>query len=244
MIVKKIHFVIDKTIKTKTFRKFVLRKYKNYLPSKSNVIVVVGGDGFMLETLKKYQKYQKPFYGINRGSFGFLMNKYKANDLKKSILKSKQVTISALEMIATTKNNFKKKVISINEVSLLRQLETTRLLAQYRQRIAASGRGGLRRRSEVTLSLARDLNEKISAGIGFRAYTIDSIQGTTKEQDYVRLTGQFTWRITPAISMEAGYIHTLLDRRDLGESANSNRFTLWLSYRPLPRGRLRQATIF
>lgn len=132
----------------------------------------------------------------------------------------------------------------VTEVSLLRQLETTRLLAQYRQRIAASGRGGLRRRSEVTLSLARDLNEKISAGIGFRAYTIDSIQGTTKEQDYVRLTGQFTWRITPAISMEAGYIHTLLDRRDLGESANSNRFTLWLSYRPLPRGRLRQATIF
>mgnify|MGYP001224531636 CR=1 FL=1 len=131
----------------------------------------------------------------------------------------------------------------VTEVSLLRQLETTRLLAQYRQRIAASGRGGLRRRSEVNLSLARDLNDKISAGIGFRAYTIDVIEGAAKEQDYVQLRGQFVWRMTPALSIQANYIHTLLDRRDLGESANSNRFTLWFSYQPTPRGRLRPATV-
>ena len=131
----------------------------------------------------------------------------------------------------------------VTEVSLLRQLETTRLLAQYRQRTTASGRGGLRRRSEVNLSLMRDLNDKISAGIGFRAYTMDALEGTAKEQDYVQLRGQFVWRMTPALSVQATYIHTLLDRRDLGESANANHLTLWLSYQPTPRGRLRPATV-
>ena len=67
----KFHFAIDKTNKNKKLEKMVLSKYKNYLPQISNVIVVLGGDGFMLKTLKKYQKYNKPFYGINRGSFGF-----------------------------------------------------------------------------------------------------------------------------------------------------------------------------
>ena len=131
----------------------------------------------------------------------------------------------------------------VTEVSLLRQLETTRLLAQYRQRIIASGRGGLRRRSEANLSLARDLNDKISAGIGFRAYTIDALEGSGKEQDYVQLRGQFVWRITSALSIQATYIHTLLDRRDIGESSNANHLTLWFSYQPTPRGPVRPASV-
>ena len=121
MIVKKIHFAVDNTLKAQTFKKTILRKYENYSPQQSNVIVVIGGDGFMLETLKKYQKYKKPFYGMNRGTFGFLMNKFKTKNVTKSISAAKQVTISALEMHAITKNNLKKTAIAINEVSLLRQ---------------------------------------------------------------------------------------------------------------------------
>ena len=121
----KIHFAIDKTLKAKTAKKILLKKYKNYSPQKSNVIVVVGGDGFMLESLKKYYKFKKPFYGMNRGSYGFLMNKYKRKNIRQSITKSKQVTITALEMTALTKKKIKKKVISINEVSLLRQSRQT-----------------------------------------------------------------------------------------------------------------------
>ena len=79
----------------------------------------------MLETLKKYQKYNKPFYGMNRGTFGFLMNKFKLKKLYKRIMKSKQVSISPLIMKTTNKNNIKKKVIAINEVSLLRQSRQT-----------------------------------------------------------------------------------------------------------------------
>lgn len=121
MIVKKIHFIIDKSISDKRFCKNILKKYKNYKPNNSDVIVVVGGDGFMLETLKKYYRYKKPFYGINKGTFGFLMNKSKINNLIKSIIKSKPVSISPLQMNTITKSNTKKFAIAINEVSLLRQ---------------------------------------------------------------------------------------------------------------------------
>ena len=69
MILKKIHFAIDKTIKADVSQKILLKRYRNYSPNQSNVIVVIGGDGFMLETLKKYRKYNKPFYGVNKGTF-------------------------------------------------------------------------------------------------------------------------------------------------------------------------------
>ena len=121
MIEKKIHFVIDKTSKTRFSKKTLLRKYKCYPPNKANIIIVVGGDGFMLKTLKKFQKYNKPFYGMNKGTFGFLMNKFKINNIMNSILNAKQVVISALEMHVTTRNNIKKKAIAINEISLLRE---------------------------------------------------------------------------------------------------------------------------
>ena len=125
MIRKKIHFVIDKTSKALAAKKILLKKYKSYYPKQSDAIVVVGGDGFMLEILKKYQKYNKPFYGLNRGTFGFLMNTYKTRKIDNIINNAKSVTITALEMLAITKNNIKKKSIAINEVSLLRQSKQT-----------------------------------------------------------------------------------------------------------------------
>ena len=121
----KIHFAIDKTINAKKTKKIILNKYKNFSPEKCDVIVVIGGDGFMLQTLKRYQKFNKKFYGMNRGSYGFLMNKYKSISINKKILKAKPITISALEMKAITKNNLIKKCISINEISLLRQSRQT-----------------------------------------------------------------------------------------------------------------------
>ena len=117
----KCHFIFDKQKKNIEVRKIFLNKYRNYPLRLSNVIVVLGGDGFMLHTLKKYRKYNKPFYGINRGTFGFLMNKFKTYDIEKSIFKAKLVSISPLEMKATTKTGKTHSNIAINEVSLLRQ---------------------------------------------------------------------------------------------------------------------------
>ena len=128
MILKRIHFVIDKTVKASKFKAKLNYLYKNYSVKKSNVIVVVGGDGFMLETLKKYQKFNKPFYGINRGSFGFLMNKFDIKNILKNISKAKIVSISPLLMRVRTKKNKLIKAIAVNDVSLLRQSKQTSLL--------------------------------------------------------------------------------------------------------------------
>ena len=125
MIIKKLHFVIDKTIKNNSLRKIIFKKYINFSPRNSDVIIVVGGDGFMLQTLKKYQKFYKPFYGMNKGTFGFLMNKFDLKNLVARINKTKQIKVSPLSMNVTTKNNIKKKNIAINEISLLRQSRQT-----------------------------------------------------------------------------------------------------------------------
>ena len=118
---KRYHFTFDTTKKNQRLKKILLHKYKNYSPHLSDVIIVLGGDGFMLQTLKKYQKYNKPFYGINRGTFGFLMNKFKTYDVERSISKAKLVSISPLEMKVITKTGETHSNIAINEVSLLRQ---------------------------------------------------------------------------------------------------------------------------
>jgi len=122
---KKIHFAIDKTSRAEASKKILFKSYKNYTPNKSDVIIVIGGDGFMLSALKKYQKYNKPFYGMNRGSFGFLMNKFKTKNILRNILKAKAIIISPLEMRTINKANKTRSVIAINEISLLRQSRQT-----------------------------------------------------------------------------------------------------------------------
>jgi len=117
----KYHFIFDEIKKNKKLKNFILKKYINYSPWSSDVIVVFGGDGFMLKILKKYQKCNKAFYGINRGTFGFLMNKFKTYDVERSISKAKLVSISPLEMKVITKTGKTHSNIAINEVSLLRQ---------------------------------------------------------------------------------------------------------------------------
>ena len=75
----------------------------------------------MLETLKKYKNLNKKFYGINAGSYGFLMNKFSSKKIINNLTKANLITISPLEMIVKNKNNLTKKSIAINEVSILRQ---------------------------------------------------------------------------------------------------------------------------
>ena len=123
---KKIHFIFDKTTKkAQNLRKLILKKYKNFSPRKSECIVVAGGDGFMLNVLKRYSKIKKPFYGINCGTFGFLMNKYVSKNIEKKIKKAKKTLINPLELITVNKNNKKKKLMAINEVSLFRESKQT-----------------------------------------------------------------------------------------------------------------------
>ena len=99
----KIHFTFDKTNKSQILKKKFLKKYKNYSPAFADFIVVGGGDGYMLNVLRKHLKHNKPFYGINCGTFGFLMNKYNNIEIEKKILSSKKTIINPLEIVIKKK---------------------------------------------------------------------------------------------------------------------------------------------
>ena len=71
----KVYLVFDKTKASLKIKSILIKKVNITTLKKSNIIIVLGGDGFMLQTLKKLHKYKKPFYGINSGNYGFLMNK-------------------------------------------------------------------------------------------------------------------------------------------------------------------------
>tara|TARA_Y100000768_G_scaffold372104_1_gene339457 strand:+ start:76 stop:846 length:771 start_codon:yes stop_codon:yes gene_type:complete len=116
----KVQIISDKNSKSLNIKKKIIKNFKNYPMNKPNVVIVIGGDGFMLQTLKKNKKSKKLFYGINSGNYGFLMNRFSDKLLTKNISKAKSIYIYPLEMSVTT-NNKVRKVIAINEVSILRQ---------------------------------------------------------------------------------------------------------------------------
>ena len=100
---KKFNFIFDNTKKAKSLKKIISRRYKNYPAKKSESIVVAGGDGFMLKSMKKFYKFNKPFYGINCGSIGFLLNKYISKKISRKINKAKLTTIYPLQVSTISK---------------------------------------------------------------------------------------------------------------------------------------------
>jgi len=117
----KIQIISDNNNKSYKIKKSLSKILNRHEIKRTNLTIVIGGDGFMLQTLKKSKNSKKLFYGINSGNYGFLMNKFSSKEFSKNILKSKMISISPLEMIVNNRNNQKKKYIAINEVSILRQ---------------------------------------------------------------------------------------------------------------------------
>tara|TARA_B100000686_G_C16767028_1_gene962533 strand:- start:1695 stop:2465 length:771 start_codon:yes stop_codon:yes gene_type:complete len=115
------YIVSDKNSLSSKIKKFLEKKINKFPLANANLIIVIGGDGFMLWALKKYNKYNKKFYGINSGNYGFLMNKFSKKFTVKNLSKGRLVSISPLEMTVKNKFNHKKRSIAINEVSILRQ---------------------------------------------------------------------------------------------------------------------------
>lgn len=91
----------------------------------AQVIVALGGDGFMLETLHRNLDWGKPIYGMNRGSVGFLMNDYLEDGLVERISAAERAVIHPLSMKAVDVSGHKHRALAINEVSLLRQTRQT-----------------------------------------------------------------------------------------------------------------------
>ena len=112
--------ISDINNKSQRIKSIIQKKIRKNPPKKNNLVIVIGGDGFMLKTLKKNITNSRLFYGINSGNYGFLMNKFSEKNLIKNLNKSKLINISPLEMIVKTKGKIKKS-LAINEVSILRQ---------------------------------------------------------------------------------------------------------------------------
>ena len=117
----RLQIISDKNEKSSKIKKILTKKINKEKFKKENLIIVIGGDGFMLQTLKKNKNSKKQFYGINSGNYGFLMNKFSSKNIIKNLSKANVVSISPLEMIVKNKNNQIKKSLAINEVSVLRQ---------------------------------------------------------------------------------------------------------------------------
>jgi len=117
----KLQIISDKNKKSSKIKNVLVKRINQEQFKKYNLIIVIGGDGFMLQTLKKNKNSKKQFYGINSGNYGFLMNKFSSKNIIKNLSKANMVSISPLEMIVKNKNNQTRKSIAINEVSILRQ---------------------------------------------------------------------------------------------------------------------------
>ena len=117
----KLQIISDKNKKSSKIKNLLIKKLNQDQFKKENLIIVIGGDGFMLQTLKKNKNTKKQFYGINSGNYGFLMNKFSSKNIIKNLSKANMVSISPLEMIVKNKKNQTRKFIAINEVSILRQ---------------------------------------------------------------------------------------------------------------------------
>lgn len=96
-------------------------RYGEHDQDDADVIVALGGDGLMLTALHDYMSKGKPIYGMNRGSLGFLMNEYRADDLPERLAAAKTETIHPLLATVTGADGITHTARAINEVSLIRQ---------------------------------------------------------------------------------------------------------------------------
>ena len=117
---KKIKIFADKNKKSQKIKRTIEKKIKTIENNYPNLNIVIGGDGFMLQIIKKKYKSYNMFYGINSGNYGFLMNKFSKKFFLKNLKNANIIKISPLEMIVKT-NNITKKFLAVNEVSILRQ---------------------------------------------------------------------------------------------------------------------------
>jgi NAD+ kinase len=118
---EKIAFVATDMPEAQAALKSLRAHYGDASPDKADVIVALGGDGLMLQTLHEHMDRRIPIYGMNRGSVGFLMNEYRDDNLPARLEAAEMATLHPLRMKATLVSGERKEALAINEVSLLRE---------------------------------------------------------------------------------------------------------------------------
>ena len=118
---KKIAFVCNQTPHSQEALEQLTARYGSCEPGSADVIVALGGDGLMLETLHRFMDTGIPIFGMHRGSIGFLMNEYREEDLFERLEKAVSSKIRPLVMTATHEDGTVQTEIAVNEVSVWRQ---------------------------------------------------------------------------------------------------------------------------
>jgi NAD+ kinase len=103
--------------------------YKNVPPEEADIIIALGGDGFMLSAIHEFMEKSIPIFGMNLGTVGFLMNAYDEENLLERLSKCEPIELRALAMKAKTIDGAEHSALAVNEVSLLRE---TRLASKIR----------------------------------------------------------------------------------------------------------------
>ena len=122
---ERLRFVASERHEAQAARDRLAQRYGDCDVASAQVVVALGGDGFMLETLHKHLEAKKPIYGMNFGSVGFLMNDYKEDGLMERIGAAERAVIHPLAMSTIDGRRQQKRALAINEVSLLRQTRQT-----------------------------------------------------------------------------------------------------------------------
>lgn len=116
-----ISFVASETPEAQAALDKLVERYGNADPAQADVVVALGGDGLMLQTLHRFLGTGKPIYGMNRGSVGFLMNEFKERGLTKRLDAAQRSIVHPLSMQAIDRSGATVQAKAINEVSLLRR---------------------------------------------------------------------------------------------------------------------------
>jgi len=124
-----LHFVAASAPEAQTALASLRRLFPDRGPEQADIIVALGGDGFMLQTLHAFLGEEKPIYGMNQGSIGFLMNEYGEDDLIARLLAAEATKIHPLRMKAVGRKGKATEALAFNEVALLRE---TRQAAKIR----------------------------------------------------------------------------------------------------------------
>ena len=116
----RIAFAASESPTAQTARAALIGRYGDSPMEEAQVIVALGGDGFMLETMHRTRSLSVPVYGMNRGTVGFLMNEYSESDLLERLEQAEEAVINPLSMRATCLDGKVHNALALNEVSVLR----------------------------------------------------------------------------------------------------------------------------
>lgn len=117
----RIHFVASQTESAGEAAELMKKRYGQCDINDADVIVALGGDGFMLRTLHRFIHIDRPVFGMKIGNVGFLMNRYSEDDLMQRLATARPVNLNPLRMDVQTGAGTETSALAINEISLLRQ---------------------------------------------------------------------------------------------------------------------------